>query len=84
MDSDEANMKLVDSNEETTKIPILVSVKHGKTSETPELLLWNLRNGKLLTSISTQHKGMIHGITKTLDFQIITTGEDGKINIFYY
>ena len=67
IDSNEELKRLVDSQEETSKIPIIVSVKKI-SGQDGVLQLWNLRTGEIVKTLSAGHKGGVRAIQKTQDF----------------
>lgn len=55
------NLKLADAAHETSKVPILISLKQIKNQE-PKLLLWNINNGELIKEVDSKHSNYITGI----------------------
>ena len=59
---------MLDSTEETSKIPIIVSLKQVKGQEESEVQMWNMRNGEMVKGIKTAHKGHVNAMVKTGEF----------------
>lgn len=76
------NIKLADSTQETSKVPVLISLRQIQNQE-PKILLWNANSGEIIKEVDSNHSAPITGIQRTPDFKIVTVSKDSKINLFF-